>query len=127
MKIRFKFNGIILIISFYNNKHVRVVKHKTYKYPKLLFHLFWMRLVYAYLRSFVHSIFPRQECCLNNNNLIGLMYPFLFAIDKEISYSDLKTLLKKGSGIVVDVRSKDEVDKGRISGSIHIPGQRETE
>lgn len=55
------------------------------------------------------------------------MYPFLFAIDKEISYSDLKTLLKKGSGIVVDVRSKDEVDKGRISGSIHIPGQRETE
>lgn len=107
MKIRFKFNGIILIISFNNNKHVRVVKHKTYKYPKLLFHLFWMRL--------------------NNNNLIGLMYPFPFAIDKEISYSDLKTLLKKGSGIVVDVRSKDEVDKGRISGSIHIPGQRETE
>ncbi|XP_057206080.1 thiosulfate:glutathione sulfurtransferase [Triplophysa rosa] len=41
--------------------------------------------------------------------------------DKEISYSDLKTLLKKGSGIIVDVRSKDEVDRGRISGSIHIP------
>lgn len=54
------------------------------------------------------------------------MRGFLFAIDKEISYSDLKTFLKKGSGLLVDVRSKDEVDRGRIPGSIHIPGQRET-
>uniref|UniRef100_A0A8C1TJ94 Rhodanese domain-containing protein n=1 Tax=Cyprinus carpio TaxID=7962 RepID=A0A8C1TJ94_CYPCA len=41
--------------------------------------------------------------------------------DKEISYSDLKALLAKGSGLVVDVRSKEEVDRGRIPGSIHIP------
>ncbi|KAF4104708.1 thiosulfate:glutathione sulfurtransferase [Onychostoma macrolepis] len=41
--------------------------------------------------------------------------------DKEISYSDLKAFLAKGSGLVVDVRSKDEVDRGRIPGSIHIP------
>lgn len=76
-------------------------------------------VVRAYLRVF----FARQECC--HNNLIGLMRAFLFAIDKEISYSDLKTFLKKGSGLLVDVRSKDEVDRGRIPGSIHIPGQRE--
>uniref|UniRef100_A0A671M3X6 Rhodanese domain-containing protein n=1 Tax=Sinocyclocheilus anshuiensis TaxID=1608454 RepID=A0A671M3X6_9TELE len=41
--------------------------------------------------------------------------------DKEISYGDLKALLAKGSGLVVDVRSKDEVDRECIAGSIHIP------
>ncbi|XP_016101627.1 thiosulfate sulfurtransferase/rhodanese-like domain-containing protein 1 [Sinocyclocheilus grahami] len=41
--------------------------------------------------------------------------------DKEISYSNLKDLLAKGSGLLVDVRTKDEVDKGHIPGSIHIP------
>ncbi|XP_043113477.1 thiosulfate:glutathione sulfurtransferase [Puntigrus tetrazona] len=41
--------------------------------------------------------------------------------DKEISYADFKALLAKGSGLVVDVRNKDEVDRGRIPGSIHIP------
>ncbi|XP_059372646.1 thiosulfate:glutathione sulfurtransferase-like [Carassius carassius] len=41
--------------------------------------------------------------------------------DKEISYADLKALLAKGSGLVVDVRSKEEVDRGCIPGSIHIP------
>ncbi|KAK9963019.1 hypothetical protein ABG768_006244 [Culter alburnus] len=41
--------------------------------------------------------------------------------DKEISYSDLKSLLEKGSVFLVDVRSKAEVDNGRIPGSIHIP------
>lgn len=49
---------------------------------------------------------------------------FLSAIDKEISYSDLKSLLEKGSVFLVDVRSKAEVDNGRIPGSIHIPGER---
>ncbi|ROJ29368.1 Teneurin-2, partial [Anabarilius grahami] len=46
---------------------------------------------------------------------------FLSAIDKDISYSDLKSLLEKGSVFLVDVRSKAEVDNGRIPGSIHIP------
>ncbi|KAL6480306.1 hypothetical protein MHYP_G00113390 [Metynnis hypsauchen] len=42
--------------------------------------------------------------------------------DKEISYSDLKSLIEKGEELViVDVRSKAEVDKGHIPGSIHIP------
>ncbi|XP_016318180.1 thiosulfate sulfurtransferase/rhodanese-like domain-containing protein 1 isoform X1 [Sinocyclocheilus anshuiensis] len=45
--------------------------------------------------------------------------------DKEISYSNLKDLLAKGSGLLVDVRTKDEVDRGHIPGSIHIPGRRE--
>ncbi|XP_007247546.3 thiosulfate:glutathione sulfurtransferase [Astyanax mexicanus] len=39
-----------------------------------------------------------------------------------ISYSDLKSLVGRDKGLVlVDVRNKDEVDKGRIPGSIHIP------
>ncbi|XP_066505613.1 thiosulfate:glutathione sulfurtransferase [Hoplias malabaricus] len=42
--------------------------------------------------------------------------------DKVISYSDLKALIDKGDGLVlVDVRNKSEVDKGRIPGSINIP------
>ncbi|XP_029368702.1 thiosulfate:glutathione sulfurtransferase isoform X2 [Echeneis naucrates] len=41
---------------------------------------------------------------------------------KEISYEELKALLAKSQNVtLVDVRSKDEVDKGRIPGSIHIP------
>ncbi|XP_072520150.1 thiosulfate:glutathione sulfurtransferase [Salminus brasiliensis] len=40
----------------------------------------------------------------------------------QISYGDLKALIEKDKGLVlVDVRTKDEVDKGRIPGSIHIP------
>ncbi|XP_056147250.1 thiosulfate:glutathione sulfurtransferase [Lampris incognitus] len=42
--------------------------------------------------------------------------------DKEISYADLKALLGKSQSLlVVDVRSKEEVDRGHITGSIHIP------
>ncbi|KAG5263996.1 hypothetical protein AALO_G00270980 [Alosa alosa] len=40
----------------------------------------------------------------------------------EISYNDLKDLMEKCKELVlVDVRSKEEVDRGRIPGSIHIP------
>ncbi|KAJ8246927.1 hypothetical protein GJAV_G00256870 [Gymnothorax javanicus] len=39
-----------------------------------------------------------------------------------ISYDDLKALLEKSSSLLlIDVRSKEEVDKGKIPGSIHIP------
>ncbi|XP_058252855.1 thiosulfate:glutathione sulfurtransferase [Hemibagrus wyckioides] len=42
--------------------------------------------------------------------------------DKEISYCDLKALKEKNKDLLlVDVRSKDEVDRGYIPGSIHIP------
>ncbi|KAK3564552.1 hypothetical protein QTP86_022794 [Hemibagrus guttatus] len=42
--------------------------------------------------------------------------------DKEISYCDLKGLKEKNKDLlIVDVRSKDEVDRGHIPGSIHIP------
>ncbi|MCJ8734132.1 hypothetical protein PDJAM_G00231800 [Pangasius djambal] len=42
--------------------------------------------------------------------------------DKDISYSDLKSLREKSKDLLlVDVRSKDEVDRGCIPGSIHIP------
>ncbi|XP_062855846.1 thiosulfate:glutathione sulfurtransferase [Trichomycterus rosablanca] len=42
--------------------------------------------------------------------------------DKEISHNNLKALIEKSKELLlVDVRSKDEVDRGRILGSIHIP------
>ncbi|XP_045886292.1 thiosulfate:glutathione sulfurtransferase isoform X2 [Micropterus dolomieu] len=43
-------------------------------------------------------------------------------VTKEISYEDLKALLGKSQNLLlVDVRSQEEVDKGRIPGSISIP------
>lgn len=45
-------------------------------------------------------------------------------LDKDISYVDLKSLMEKSKDLLlVDVRTKDEVDKGCIPGSIHIPGK----
>nr|XP_691720.4 thiosulfate sulfurtransferase/rhodanese-like domain-containing protein 1 isoform X1 [Danio rerio] len=41
--------------------------------------------------------------------------------DNDISYSDLKSLLAKGSVVLVDVRTNEEVARGTIPGSIHIP------
>ncbi|KAI1898640.1 hypothetical protein AGOR_G00074460 [Albula goreensis] len=42
--------------------------------------------------------------------------------DKVISYDELKALIEKSSNLlVIDVHSKEEVDKGKIPGSIHIP------
>lgn len=46
------------------------------------------------------------------------------SVNAEISYEDLKALLGKSQDLLlVDVRSKEEVDKGRIPGSIHIHGK----
>ncbi|XP_051275516.1 thiosulfate:glutathione sulfurtransferase [Dicentrarchus labrax] len=43
-------------------------------------------------------------------------------VSKEISYEDLKALMGKSQNLLlVDVRSKEEVDKGRIPGSVNIP------
>ncbi|KAG8003994.1 Thiosulfate sulfurtransferase/rhodanese-like domain-containing protein 1, partial [Nibea albiflora] len=43
-------------------------------------------------------------------------------VTKEISYEDLKALVGKSQNLfLVDVRTKEEVDKGRIPGSVHIP------
>ncbi|XP_031443135.1 thiosulfate:glutathione sulfurtransferase-like [Clupea harengus] len=40
----------------------------------------------------------------------------------DISYGELKALIDKAEGLLlVDVRSKEEVDRGHIQGSIHIP------
>ncbi|KAI9526716.1 hypothetical protein NQZ68_036509 [Dissostichus eleginoides] len=44
------------------------------------------------------------------------------SVTKDISYEDLKALLGKSQNLlVVDVRTKEEVDKGKIQGSVHIP------
>ncbi|XP_036932804.1 thiosulfate:glutathione sulfurtransferase [Acanthopagrus latus] len=44
------------------------------------------------------------------------------SVTKEISYEDLKALMGKSQNLLlVDVRTKDEVDKGRIPGSVNIP------
>ncbi|XP_056457201.1 thiosulfate:glutathione sulfurtransferase-like [Gadus chalcogrammus] len=40
----------------------------------------------------------------------------------QISYTDLKALLEKSQNLfIVDVRTKEEIDKGRIPGSLHVP------
>lgn len=42
---------------------------------------------------------------------------------KEISYEDLKVLLEENQNLLlIDVRTKEELVKGRIPGSVHIPG-----
>ncbi|XP_058505268.1 thiosulfate:glutathione sulfurtransferase-like isoform X2 [Solea solea] len=60
-----------------------------------------------------------------NHTRVGELAAFMntgIAGKKEISYEDLKALLAKSQNLLlVDVRSQDEVDKGRIPGSTHIP------
>lgn len=51
------------------------------------------------------------------------MLLLLFSVGKNITYADLKALMRSQGLVLVDVRSKDEVDKGCIPGSIHIPGK----
>ncbi|KAJ8282853.1 hypothetical protein COCON_G00053720 [Conger conger] len=41
--------------------------------------------------------------------------------DNVITYDELKALLQKSSSLVIDVRNKEEVEKGAIPGTIHIP------
>lgn len=49
--------------------------------------------------------------------ILSLLLP-----DNVITYEDLKAILEKGQNfLLVDVRSKEEVDKGHIPGSAHIP------
>lgn len=44
------------------------------------------------------------------------------SVTKDISFEDLKALLGKSENLLlVDVRTKEEVDKGYIQGSVHIP------
>lgn len=83
------------------------------------FFIVW-RLTWVNQQCLLHDRYVDINCIF-----IDLISTFLSAVDKDISYSDLKSLLEKGSGFVVDVRTKDEVDRGRIPGSIHIPGDRE--
>ena len=47
-----------------------------------------------------------------------------YSCQTDISYAELKALLGKSESLLlVDVRTKEEVDKGHIPGSIHIPGE----
>jgi len=53
------------------------------------------------------------------------VFPPLLAVTEEISYEDLKALLGKSQNLLlVDVRTKEEVGRGHIPGSINIPGER---
>lgn len=54
----------------------------------------------------------------------GSLFSLLWAATNVISYEDLKALLGKSQNLLlVDVRSKEELDKGGIPGSVHIPGE----
>lgn len=45
-------------------------------------------------------------------------------ISAVISYEELKALVEKSSNLfLVDVRSEEELKKGCIPGSVHIPGE----
>lgn len=51
-------------------------------------------------------------------------FPLSLPDTKNISYEELKALLGKSENLLlVDVRGKEEMDKGRIPGSVHIPGE----
>lgn len=59
----------------------------------------------------------------NNDSDFVMCFHLSSPVTKEISYEELKALLgKRQNLLLVDVRSKEEVDKGHIPGSIHIPG-----
>ncbi|XP_017559571.1 thiosulfate:glutathione sulfurtransferase-like isoform X1 [Pygocentrus nattereri] len=65
------------------------------------------------------GLFVLRHTVANYRLTVRLNEPFCYT---EISYSDFKSLIEKGEDLViVDVRSKAEVDKGHIPGSIHIP------
>lgn len=50
------------------------------------------------------------------------VFPLSSSAMENISYEDLQVLLKENQNLVlVDVRSKGEVDNGHIPGSINIP------
>lgn len=84
-----------------------------------------MKCIYSHLVFIIWYLLLNQQCLLHDRYIgITAHVTFLSAIDKDISYSDLKSLLEKGSVFLVDVRTKAEVDNGRIPGSIHIPGER---
>lgn len=70
--------------------------------------------------------FLRTQFLSKTRQVTFLFFCYIF-LGKDISYSELKCLMEKSKDLVlVDVRSKDEVDKGRIPGSIHIPCELQT-
>ncbi len=53
-----------------------------------------------------------------------IVFPLSLPGTKEINYDDLKALVGKSQNLLlVDVRNDEEVGKGRIQGSVHIPGE----
>lgn len=82
-----------------------------------------MKCIYSFTLFSLSDIYSINSVYCMRYVGITAYVTFLSAIDKEISYSDLKSLLEKGSVFLVDVRTKAEVDNGRIPGSIHIPGE----
>lgn len=87
-----------------------------------------VRLFYHFFITVI-PVFEKTEWCsfmgvfnrgLSDFNVLLLSLP----VTKEISYEDLKALVGKSQNLfLVDVRSKEELDKGRIPGSVHIPSE----
>lgn len=63
-----------------------------------------------------------SKCLFNFQAAIGCLFSLLLPAN-VITYEDLKALVEKSQNLLLfDVRGKEEVDKGRIPGSAHIPG-----
>lgn len=63
-----------------------------------------------------------SKCLFNFQAAWGCLFSLLLPAN-VITYEDLKALVGKSQNLLlVDVRGKEEVDKGRIPGSAHIPG-----
>lgn len=66
------------------------------------------------MRSYTYSIWIWEVTITNQTDML---------ISAEISYEELKALVESSNVFLVDVRSKEELKKGCIPGSVHIPGE----
>lgn len=79
-------------------------------------------VIKSYVRLFYHL---SGAILLGYSTMVyHCFFPLLLPDSKNISYEELKALLGKSKNLLlVDVRGKEEVDKGHIPGSVHMPSE----
>uniref|UniRef100_A0A146WRW0 Thiosulfate sulfurtransferase/rhodanese domain-containing 1-like protein n=1 Tax=Fundulus heteroclitus TaxID=8078 RepID=A0A146WRW0_FUNHE len=69
----------------------------------------------------MHQVFLNNDPFKNLLLFFKNMFAFLHVIEAVVTYEYLKALLAKSKDLIlIDVREKDEVDKGCIPRSVHI-------